>query len=205
METFSQYITKEDNDIIRIAAFIADKGFNGASCKELATLFHEINQLTCHELKELIKNEKFYTLSPGMDKTTHEKFRKLTDIFCNDNSSFDLKDDKIAITFEGVSSLLDFIELKHARQNSRDAKKYSLWAIGISALALILSAVIGIIQLNSSVKIEDGQLKEITKINYIENFDRLDKALVISNEIFNSIIVKLDSIDKHNIFLKKKK
>jgi hypothetical protein len=205
METFSQYITKEDNDIIRIAAFIADKGFNGASCKELATLFHEINQLTYHELKELIKNEKFYTCSPNMDKTIHEKFRKLIDIFVNDNSSFDLKDDKIAITFGGVSSLLDFIELKHARQNSLDAKKYSLRAIGISALALILSAVIGIIQLNSSVKIEDAQLKEITKINYIENFDRLDKALLISNEIFNSIIVKLDSIDKHNILLKKKK
>lgn len=200
METFSEHINKEDNNIIRIAAFIADKGTEGVVWKELIIFLHQHNQLTDNEKEELIKSEKYPTGTSAIE----EKFRKL--IFLLDiGSSFDRDDYKISVTFEGVTSLLDFIELKHARQNSRDAKRYSLLAIGISVFALIFSVVIGLIQLNSSVKIDACQLTKIERIDYSKKIDKINDNFLISNQNLNSLNIKLDSIDKHFKRMKKRR
>ncbi len=187
METFSHHITKDDSDIIRIASFIADKGLNGATSEELIIYYHQHNQLTNEERDELIKYFHFYNRDPLLKVDLHEKFMRL--VFILDNgSSFNRDDNKITITFEGISSLLDFIELKHARRNAREARTFSAWAIGISVLALIVSSVFGYMQLNNKVEIEDSQLEYLhEKSDYSTKFDAITLELKRMNNHFDTL------------------
>jgi hypothetical protein len=185
METFSQYITKDDNDLIRIAAFIADKGTKGLLYKDFYEFLCEINLLNDCEKDQLIKSEVPFGHDDSINKETSEKISSLFSQL-DLGSSFDTRNGKISITFDGISSLLDFIELKQARKNSKDAKIYSLIAIYISAIALILTCVFGVYQLNSVVKIDKQQFNKIEEIN---------SALLISNQNLFLQNMHLDSID----------
>jgi hypothetical protein len=206
MKTFSQHITKDDNDLIRIASFIADKGIEGATFSELVNFMRQENILNNNEGDELLKYGNFHTSTYPIDPIILNKFNKLISIL-HTGSSFegDSSGNKIIITYEGVTSLLDFAELKFARQNSKEAKTYSIWAIGISLLALIASAVIGIIQINGSVKIDEKQFEKIVNKSDVDNFNEIKDEVKSSNQKINYLNTKLDSIEKQIKLYKKKK
>ncbi len=190
MEYFSKYIQKDDNEILKIAALIADKGSEGAEWCEITNFLFVQNQINENEKLELLKYDNFDSIinlrkDESVGKSASEKFLKIYGILDN-GSSFNRNEFKIFITFEGISSLLDFIELKHARKNSKDAKIYSLLAIGISILALISSLVIGLIQLNTPLKIDDVQIKKIEEINNYQKLNEINQNLIkiISDSTF---------------------
>lgn len=198
METLSKHITKGDNAIIQIAAHIADKGFEGATSNEVIKLFHRQNLLTDFERDELTKFFKFDRGGIGLDGNIETKFNKLV-FQLESSSSFKRSDDRLSITFEGLSSLQDFIELKYARKNAREAKIFSGWAILISILALIISTVFGYKQLYNKIEIEDSQLKYLHEINdYSIKLDSVILELKQTNNHLSNLNIKKN-------FLKTKK
>ncbi len=185
---FSDYIEKDDHFFIKMMALIADKGYRVITWEEYYELAKKVDYLTEEECKILLEKKE-------RDEKLIQK-RDLLNIFRLDllspNAKFYNHGDKniydnIHISLEHVINLLDFLELKHAKQNAKEAKKQSNWAIGLSILALITSIVIGIIQLNSSVTINENQLNSIQKNNYLPKLDSINYELQKMNEKLDKV------------------
>ncbi len=79
---------------------------------------------------------------------------------------------RYAISFEGYFKLIEYDELKLARVNAQDAKKYSLIAIFISLIALM----IGIWQVIVPVKIDETQYLKIDGVQYNQLLNSIKKV-----------------------------
>lgn len=78
------------------------------------------------------------------------------------NNDYQYQENKYIISFDAHFKYLDYQELKFARQNAREAKMLSLWAIRISILAVIVSAGVPLwiaLGVNQSVRIDSRQLQ----------------------------------------------
>ena len=62
---------------------------------------------------------------------------------------------------DGYFNLLEYIELKEARESSKKALWWAIAAMILSAVLAITSIIVSMIQLNSPVRIDDSQLKII--------------------------------------------
>lgn len=58
-----------------------------------------------------------------------------------------LEDYTCAILPTAVMSYTDYLEIQEARKNSEFAKRQSFWALTISIIALVVSGLIGIVQI----------------------------------------------------------
>lgn len=68
---------------------------------------------------------------------------------------------KYQITPHGLEVNAELKELELAQKNAKEAKGYSLFAIGISIAALIVSGVLGYLQIKSPTSINDEQFQQI--------------------------------------------
>ncbi len=79
---------------------------------------------------------------------------------------------KFAISFEGYFKLIEYDELKLARINAQDARKYSLVAIFISLVAL----GIGVWQVIAPVKIDKAQSLKFNEAQYNQLLNSIKKV-----------------------------
>ena len=192
MSSFSDNVEDDDNIIIIVASFIADKGVEGATWNEIIDLYFSKGFLSETEKNELIDNYKFDGIHNScISDETSEKFRNLVNSFYV-SETFTRKKDKIYILFDGLMSILDFVELKHAKKNSNEAKKYSSWAIGISIISLFVSIIIGSIQLNSEIKIDTNQFDILKKVSNKQAIDSINKQITKNNVLLKKIEAKLN-------------
>lgn len=183
MKTFSEDFNTEDNSTIIGAAFIADKGIEGATWLQLVDFFYINRRISLDEKSELIKFLSEHHNPIALKENDTFKNLIIPYLFCD---TFHSTDKGIKILFSGLSSLIDFIELKHARQNSIDARRYSIIAIIISILALFYSIYFGEKQLNTNIKFDEKQLQSILSTNK----NQIDSL----NQITTKINDKLDLI-----------
>ena len=192
MSSFSDNVEDDDNIIIIVASFIADKGVEGATWNEIIDLYFSKGFLSETEKNELINNYKFDGIHNScISDETSEKFINLVNSFYV-SETFTRKKDKIYILFDGLMSILDFVELKHAKKNSNEAKKYSSWAIGISIISLVVSIIIGSIQLNSEIKIDTNQFDILKKVSNKQAIDSINKQITKNNVLLKKIEAKLN-------------
>ncbi|MDO8463513.1 MAG: hypothetical protein Q7S96_04585 [bacterium] len=71
-------------------------------------------------------------------------------------------DAKYAINLDAKFKYIDFIELKEARKNAREAKRMSTWAIIISLVSIAVSVVATIFD-TQIVKIDSNQFEQLTQ------------------------------------------
>ncbi|MEN9582944.1 MAG: hypothetical protein RL641_898 [Candidatus Parcubacteria bacterium] len=79
----------------------------------------------------------------------------------------DSPENKYLLTFEAEFTFIDYLELKFARQNAKEAKTLSIWAIVLSAIAILVSALIPFIiahEVTQSVMIDKNQFQEIRNL-----------------------------------------
>ncbi|OHA16762.1 MAG: hypothetical protein A3C79_00300 [Candidatus Taylorbacteria bacterium RIFCSPHIGHO2_02_FULL_45_28] len=71
-------------------------------------------------------------------------------------------DNMYMLTFDAEFTFIDFLELKFARENAREARTLSNRAIWISIIAIIVSALVPIVTaslMTQTVKIDDNQFR----------------------------------------------
>jgi hypothetical protein len=100
-------------------------------------------------------------------------------------------DKKLVLKTEGYFKLIEFHELKLARKNSESARTQSMIAVGLSILSLIAAVVLGVIQLNQDITIDNNQIHLVTD-SIQKEFQRQDSVL---NKIQKSIAAgRIDSL-----------
>ncbi len=195
MRNFSQEFGNNDDITIRLIAFIADKGPIGANWSEIINFYYTNNYLNIEESDYLISNYKHFTTEreEQQNKTVVKFKRLISPIIRNDNVVCE-SDTNVVALFDAISSLIDFIELKEARVNSRQAKHYSIIAIGIAIASLLVSTIYGYKQLNSEINIDKSQIKSIIEAKPYElEFKGLKRQLILTNQNLDSLNNRLNT------------
>jgi len=103
---------------------------------------------------------------------------------------------KWVMGYEAFLNYLEYIELKEARDSSRQAKTISIWAIIISGFLALSSIGISLYQLNKSsqVIIENKEFEVISNsIELLKNeLNPISNKLTINNPIKSSLPVQLN-------------
>ncbi|MFA6285158.1 MAG: hypothetical protein WC643_01350 [Parcubacteria group bacterium] len=75
-------------------------------------------------------------------------------------------DDSIfVLSYEAFFNYLDYLELQQARKSAKDANFYARIAIGIAALAFIMSALLSLWQINHPIKINKDRQNNFFRLN----------------------------------------
>jgi hypothetical protein len=191
MNNFSQYIEKKDHFLIVMLAKLADLGFRVISWEEYYNTAKEVGYLNADETQELINRRTPGFISTGNNNPQLEEKSVLLIILSKEliGSNGDRFSNGFRVSSEQIFNLIDFIELKQAKENSKEAKKQSTLAIIISVFALIASLIIGYIQIFDKIEIEESQLKYLhEQNNYYPVIDSLNFQL-------NKVNEKLDSLN----------
>ena len=134
----------EDDFYIQMLKFAASKAPEGFSYDEYegyaVKLYGSINDKTRATLKQ-VRTDCFHSLNTGP-----------TPVF--------------SLKAEYYFRLIEFQELKESRKSSSDANKHSKVAIGFSIFAIFIGAVVGILQLNSTIKLDNKQVSIMATKDY---------------------------------------
>lgn len=113
-------------------------------------------------------------------------------------------DEKYYLSFEARFKLLEYEELSEARKSSKKAQRHSTIAIMCAVIAIVVSIVLGILQLNfnknQNIK-NDLSMKEcfnkIDQMNIIttNNGNELNRNLTATNSKLQSIDNRLESFE----------
>lgn len=79
-----------------------------------------------------------------------------------DVDQYDNEDNRYIISLDSQFSFIDYIELKRAGINAKEAKRQAMWAIGISVIAIVVPVVIAIC-FTQDVKIDHRQIESIVR------------------------------------------
>jgi hypothetical protein len=70
-------------------------------------------------------------------------------------------EDQLVVKSDSIYRYLEYVELQEARANSKKANRQSLWAIGISLAALVVTCVFGFVQMNTPLELGTETIKAI--------------------------------------------
>lgn len=113
-------------------------------------------------------------------------------------------ENKYSLSSDSLFQYLEYVELKEARENSKSAKNYSLIAIGIALLSLLVSGGTLVINNYTPQQVSEQklqiQLKELLKVN-----NNTQKVLDSSLYVLRKFVQINDSIkQKQGIEVQKK-
>jgi hypothetical protein len=80
------------------------------------------------------------------------------------NPEYKSKTHKYILTFESEFTFIDYLELKFARENAKEAQRFSRKAIRFSVIAIIVSALVPFIVawiVTQNIKVDNTQFQEI--------------------------------------------
>jgi len=139
----------EDSIFIEVLKFGAKKGLEGTDYNELSNW--------------IIQNG----FAENADATKDNKAAILRNLFdeCFDYPRSGYKRDKANLKTEYYFRLIEYRELQESRMAARSANRNAMWAICISILAIIISAVLTFNQLNTPVSMNKSDLQALFNSN----------------------------------------
>ncbi len=147
---------------LKALTYSSKEQFKGVTYIELRNHIESVtgekfNPTLCLTFFQFVLDTHYWTSSEIGDNTKQEwnlimRFRNLFEQDFQPKESYENTDEKLFIKFtreeryylnsEGDKRLVDYTELREARINAKQAYKISLFAIGISLLALLISPLI---------------------------------------------------------------
>lgn len=134
------------------------------------------------------KDLKQYLVNKGYKFNTKEEKRLLAVLgkIAFNMSPEEPSNRKYYLTLEGYFKLLDYRDLSDARKSAREARLFTLIAIGISLLTLIVSVIFSIAELNQSTTISNDQFESIEHIEKkLEDFELSRRSKFKKNEMID--------------------